>query len=584
MASVAREGLDHTVQDSALLRRIADTVAIMLYELEVLPDGSLHCHEFIGLDALIGKVPPGVSPDDAYDAAIHEDDRDLYERGNAALAHGQAVEIEYRLVGSDGTERWVLDRMRPHRAADGRLIVGGVVADITERKATEAELARARELAKNALHDPLTGLANRSAIQEHLDLAIARAKRNDDGIALLYIDLDDFKLINDSFGHGAGDELLRDVSSRLLSAVRSSDVVARQGGDEFLILLADLGRGGVAGALGPGALASQAETVATKLRGALRTPFLLDGLEIYLSASVGISLYPTDAPDASTLLKHADVAMYSVKEGGRDGHAVYARDSDTGLEQVSAVSRLHRTLQTGEGLELYYQPLVTLPDERIVGAEALLRWHDGDRGIVSPGQFIPLAERVGLMGAISDWVIEHACLQAGSWMRAGHELYVSLNLPPSYCQSTGMAYLEGCANFAGVPLSRLMIEITESALLPNSRRPLEDIVAEAASNGLKLAIDDFGTGYSTLGRLNQNWVDTLKIDRSFITGLGTDVHARDLVAAMIHLARTLKLEPLAEGIETTAQKRLLVELGCTHGQGFLFSRPVPAAEFEQLLA
>jgi EAL domain-containing protein (putative c-di-GMP-specific phosphodiesterase class I) len=324
--------------------------------------------------------------------------------------------------------------------------------------------------------------------------------------------------------------------------------------------------------------------VATKLRETLRVPFTVAGLEIYLSASIGISIYPSDAVDASTLLKHADVAMYSVKGSGRDGHALYTADSDTGFEQVSAVSRLHRTLQTGEGLELYYQPLVSLAEEKIVGAEALLRWHDGANGIVSPGTFIPLAERVGLIGAISDWVIEHACLQASDWIRAGQELYVSINLPPSYCQTTGMSYLESCAERSGVPLERLMIEITESALLPGGQRRLEDIVAEAAGKGLKLAIDDFGTGYSTLGRLNQNWVDTLKIDRSFITGLETDEHARELVAAMIHLARTLNLEPLAEGIETPAQKQLLIELGCTHGQGFLFSRPVPAVDFGALLA
>jgi PAS domain-containing protein len=222
MVSAAREGLDQNAHDSALLRRIADMVAIMLYELEVLPDGSLHCHEFIGLDALIGQVPPGVSPDDAYDAAVHRDDREIYESGSAALQHGDAVEIEYRLAGPDGTDRWVLDRMRPRRTPDGRLIVGGVVADITERKATEAELARARELAKNALYDPLTGLANRSAIQEHLELAIARAKRSNGGVALLFIDLDDFKLVNDSFGHGAGDELLRPSAAQTSSRARAA--------------------------------------------------------------------------------------------------------------------------------------------------------------------------------------------------------------------------------------------------------------------------------------------------------------------------------------------------------------------------
>jgi diguanylate cyclase (GGDEF)-like protein len=467
--------------------------------------------------------------------------------------------------------------MRPEGSVeDGCMLVGGVVADITARKRIEAEAME--KLAHAALHDSLTGLANRTSFLEHLELALTRAARTHKGAAVLFIDLDNFKLVNDSFGHAAGDELLKAVGSRLRGAIRQMDVVARQGGDEFLILLSDLERH----AAEEIDFMRAAEAVASTLHRILLAPFVVEGIEIYISASVGISLYPCDADDSETLLKHADVAMYSVKDGGRDGHAMYRRSADTALEQISMASRLRKTVEAGHGLVLHYQPLVNLETETLVGVEALVRWQDGERGLVQPGDFIPLAEQIGLIGSLSDWVIDEACGQALAWQEQGMDLYVSINLPPSYCQATGMAHLAAAAAAAGLELERLMIEVTESALIPDSGRQMEDTLADMHKRGLKLAIDDFGTGYSSLGRLNKTWVSMLKIDRSFVQGLPEDEHARKLVASIVQLAHTLGLEPLAEGVETEEQRRFLLDNGCRYGQGFLFSRPVPEHEIEPL--
>jgi len=577
MSLVSAEPLRRSFPDyeSELLQRIAGTVAIMLYEMELRRDGTFECLAFVGLETLIGPVPVGMSSEEAYDAAVHPEDREVYDQAVDGLRQGEPVEVEYRLIDPTGEVRWVLDRMRPERdLEDGRLIVSGVVADISERKRVEAE---AREkLAYAALHDSLTGLANRASFLEHLELGLKRAHRTKKGVGVLFIDLDNFKLVNDSFGHGAGDELLKAVGSRLRAAVRGMDVVARQGGDEFLILLSDLELD--ADDEAPASRATEA--VASKVGAILSEPFLVDGIEIYVSASVGISLYPADGDDAETLLKHADVAMYSVKDAGRDGYARYSRRGNTALEQISTAGRLRKSIESGRGLVLHYQPLMNLETAEVVGVEALVRWQDGDRGLVPPDEFIPLAEQVGLIGSLSDWVVAEACRQASAWQKQGLDFYVSINVPPSYCQPTGMAHLAAAANAAGIGLEGLMIEVTESALAPDKRANLEDTLTEMRRQGLRLAIDDFGTGYSSLGRLNQTWVNMLKIDRSFVMELDESDHARNLVASVVQLAQTLGLEPLAEGVETEQQRSFLVEQGCRYGQGFLFSRPLPTDEIQ----
>jgi diguanylate cyclase (GGDEF)-like protein/PAS domain S-box-containing protein len=568
--------------DSDLLRRIAGTVSIMLYEMECHADGSFECTEFVGLESLIGRVPDGISPEDAYDAAVHPDDREAYELATVKVAGGEPADVEYRLVSLDGTTRWVLDRMRPESSHAGRSLVSGVVADITARKLAERDLLEAQQqeaerLEHAGLHDPLTGLPNRIAFQRYLDEALARSGRTGAALGVLFIDLDNFKLINDSFGHAAGDGLLMAVATRLRSTIRKADIVCRQGGDEFLILLADLDVG-VASAAPDSAGLVAAEDVGRKLGRILQAPFSVEGIEVFITASVGISLFPRDAADAETLLKHADVAMYTVKQAGRDGHSLYELGNDTALKQISAATRLRKTIDRGQGLVLHYQPLVNIETGELVGCEALIRWQDGERGLVPPDEFIPLAERVGLIGPITDWVIGEACRQATAWRDRGLDLYVSINVPPSYCQPTGMNHLLTTARDAGIGLDRLVIEVTESALSPDSRQPIEPTLAEMRRCGLQLAIDDFGTGYSSLGRLNQSWVSMLKIDRSFVSALPGDEHAAAIVRSVVELADRLGLEPIAEGIETEEQRRFLVECGCRFGQGFLFSRAVPSDE------
>jgi diguanylate cyclase (GGDEF)-like protein/PAS domain S-box-containing protein len=505
---------------------------------------------------------------------IHEDDRRRVLEGfEAARVDGVPFVSEYRIVRPDGSMVWVHDECVIVRNPAGEpLYRQGYLLDITQRKLAEERLGHL------AYHDSLTGLPNRDLFSEHLEVALARVSGHGHGVAVLYVDLDDFKLVNDSLGHGAGDELLIEVARRLRGAVRSGDIVARQGGDEFLILVADLDV-----AVGsPGAdIADVARGVAENLREALSAPFELGGTEVYCSGSVGISLYPVDAVDAESLLKHADTAMYRAKESGRDGHQVYSRDGGDAMARLSMAGRLRRAAARDEFV-LHYQPLVDLSTGGIVGVEALIRWMDGDRGLVMPGDFIPLAERTGLIGPISEWVLEEACRQGRTWRDAGLDLYVSVNMPAAFWEPTAMRHVLDTIDSFGLSPDRMMIEITESTVARESLHAAP-ILAELHERGLRLAIDDFGTGESSLGRLHQMSVTTLKIDRSFVAGVPADHNACVLVSGVIGLADGLGLQALAEGIETEAQRAFLVAHSCPLGQGYLFSPPVAAAQIEPLV-
>jgi diguanylate cyclase (GGDEF)-like protein len=443
---------------------------------------------------------------------------------------------------------------------------------ITDAGTVEALKVAAGDAIHRSLHDDLTGLPNRVQLLERLNGALGRG---DVGIAVLYVDIDDFKLVNDSFGHIAGDALVLEASRRLVDAVGSAEAVSRLGGDEFAILLADLdpGRGG-------GGTGLAADAMAERIRAALRAPAEVAGTEIYCSASVGISLFPADAADPMNLLKHADTALHQAKGAGRDAQRRYTEAPGDALEQLAMAGRLRRAIDEGN-LRLHYQPLVELRSGAVVGVEALVRWQDGKR-LVMPGDFIPLAERTGLIGALSDWVIGEACRQSREWRDAGLDLYVSVNLPPAFWEPTAMRQVLRTIESFGLAPDRMMIEITESAFMNAPVRD-EPVLAELHRRGLRLAIDDFGTGQSSLGRLHKMAVTTLKIDRTFVADLPGDHGADVLVRGIIGMAEGLGLQPLAEGIETEEQRTFLIEHGCALGQGYLFSKPVPAERIESLV-
>jgi diguanylate cyclase (GGDEF)-like protein/PAS domain S-box-containing protein len=501
---------------------------------------------------------------------VHPDDRErVLGELAAATAAGSPLSTEYRIVRPDGGIVWVLDESAVVQdAGAGRPCRQGYLLDMTAHRRVEEELAHVAE------HDPLTGLPNWDMFQQRVREAVARAESAGRGAAVLLVDLDDFKLVNDSFGHAAGDALVVEAARRLVEAVEDGGAVSRLGGDEFAVLLADLdpGRGGSGTGLA-------ADAMAERVRTALRAPAEIDGTEIYCPASVGISLYPEDAADPATLLRYADTALFQAKAAGRDGQSRYTHPSADALEQLAMTGRLRRAIEDGR-LVLHYQPLVDLESRAIAGVEALVRWQDGSR-LVMPGDFIPLAERTGLIGPLSTWVIAEACRQNRAWRDAGIDLYVSVNLPPAFWEPAAMGEVVETIESYGLPPDRMMIEITESAFM-NAPHRNEPALAEIHSRGLRVAIDDFGLGYSSLGRLAQMAVTTLKIDRSFIADLSED-HARVLVATMIRMAEGLGLQPLAEGIETEEQRTFLLEQGCAMGQGYLFSKPAPAATIERLL-
>jgi diguanylate cyclase (GGDEF)-like protein/PAS domain S-box-containing protein len=442
-----------------------------------------------------------------------------------------------------------------------------ISTDISERKASEARIEFL------AHHDPLTDLPNRLLLRDRLERAIVQCERVNTRVALLFIDLDRFKTVNDSLGHPVGDRLLREAARRLRECVREMDTVSRQGGDEFLIVLSDLKDG------------DAASRIAEQILAALSVPFSLDGHEIAISCSVGVSVYPEDGRDFDELLKKSDIAMYHAKEAGRNAFRYYTeRMNIDALERLDLQNRLRRGLEQGEFV-LHYQPVVELATRRVVGAEALVRWNSPDSGLVMPGRFIAVAEECGLIVPLGDWVLREACRQLRRWHDAGHgELFLAVNLSAiQFRRGSVLESVTRALSDAGANPGALELELTESILLQGAEHVLA-IVRQLKSLGVRLSIDDFGTGYSSLAYLKRFAVDKLKIDQSFVIDLPTDADNAAIVSAIIQMAKSLNLQVLAEGVENEQAVAHLRSLACDHAQGYHFGRPVTADEFRMLVA
>jgi diguanylate cyclase (GGDEF)-like protein/PAS domain S-box-containing protein len=442
----------------------------------------------------------------------------------------------------------------------------GVGTDISELKRSEEQLQHL------AHHDPLTGLPNRLMAQARLEHALQRAQRRNSRIAVLFLDLDGFKHINDSLGHSVGDGMLTTIAQRLKGRLRDEDALARLGGDEFLLLAENI------------QTPADAANIARKLLESLQQPLDLGGRQLFVTASIGISLYPDDGRSWSELIRNADTAMYQAKAAGRDQFCFYTADMNANaLAQLELEVSL-RQAQAQSRFELHYQPKIDLGHGHTVGFEALLRMHDTHGKLLLPGTFIPMAERSGLIIPIGAWVIEAACRQARRWHDAGHtHLTVAVNVSACQFHHPDFAdHVRLALQHSGLPGSALELELTESVLMTDPDTAVDRLLALKRS-GVRLALDDFGTGYSSLGYLLRLPIDALKIDRSFVAGLGHDVHAIDIVNSIIGLARRMKLRVVAEGVETTAQASSLRAYGCDEMQGYLLSRPMAAAATEEWL-
>ena len=459
---------------------------------------------------------------------------------------------------------------------EGPPMFAAFIRDISERKRTESQIAFL------AYHDKLTGLPNRAMFEQLVDMAIARARRHDWAVAVLYLDIDNLKLVNDSLGHAAGDELLRQIADRLVEVSRATDTVARLGGDEFLVLLADLPNYAPGGdALSPQNPIQTTETVAARIHGCFAKPFILGETEFYASTSVGISVFPLDAEDGRSLLRNADGAMYRSKKAG-PGRSMISPMVLGGVDdKLSFVAKLREAVAQASWV-LHYQPIVDLVRGDVVGVEALIRWRDKDGSLIGPTQFIPIAEEMGFIGTIGDWVIDELLAQSQAWRARGIDYIVSFNLSPRQLWLPDLSErLLSRVDAAGVDASSLLIEITESTAMADPDRT-QQILLGLRRRGLRIAIDDFGTGYSSLSRLKDLAVDVLKIDRSFVRDVPQDRNARTMVKGIVQLAHSLGMAPLAEGIETEDQWRFLVDNECLLGQGYHFKHPAPAEEIGDL--
>ena len=442
----------------------------------------------------------------------------------------------------------------------------GVARDITDRKRAEEVISY------QAYHDILTDLPNRMLFKDRLGLAVIQAKRKLTELAVMFVDLDRFKLVNDTLGHVKGDELLQQAAQRLKDCLRRGDTLARQGGDEFTIVLPELRD------------RADAKAIADKFLESLQRPFDLDGHQVHISASIGIAIYPGDGETIDELLRHADIAMYQVKALGKNGHSFYHNSMlDVSHQKIALEQSLRKALEHNE-LEMYYQPQVDVATGRIIGAEGLMRWNHPQRGLLSAGEFLPFAEENGLMLPISDWMLGALCRDLLQWNAHGGEaLRLSLNLSPQYLdRGDFFEKMRGALTRYGISPAQIEVEITENIAIRNPQYAIEQL-NKLCQLGVSVAIDDFGTGYSSLAYLHRFPIHTIKIDQSFVKEIHDENGHYPVILAIISIARGLGLHLVAEGVETEVQSRYLEANGCTTMQGYLYHRPISLASFIDVL-
>jgi diguanylate cyclase (GGDEF)-like protein/PAS domain S-box-containing protein len=514
-----------------------------------------------------------------YGSIIHPGDRRyVTEEIEQALQEGSPYTLQYRVIHAGGDERWVSERGRAILGADGgRLWLDGVILDVTDqvlaeqdRERAEQELRRQSELNRHqALHDALTGLPNRTLFHDRVQLAILAAERGRGQLAVLVMDLDRFKEINDTLGHASGDRFLVEAAHRLEATLRGADSISRLGGDEFAMLLQGIDGQSVAAAAG-------------RIARAFELPFTLDGLPLQIEASIGVAMYPRDAQDVNGLIQRADVAMY-VAKNDRVGWATYDLAQDRHEPaRLSLIAELRRAIDEHE-LVLHYQPKIELRGGRVAGVEALVRWHHPTRGLLSPEMFIDIAQETSLIRPFTLYVIDEALRQCRVWAQEQRALVVAVNVSARNLIDVDFPDQVGALLAKwDVPAPALELEITESAIVADMFR-MKAVLERLGAMGLRLSVDDFGTGYTSLGYLRRLPITELKIDRSFIAKMTSSEEDAVIVRSTIDLGRNLGLGVVAEGVEDPDVLARLKQLGCDVAQGYLVSRPVPAAELSDWL-
>ena len=529
----------------------------------------------------------GFSRDDLlgqhYSMLVHDEDQ---ERARYAFSErrlderaSRNVELRLKCHSGSGADRTFSNTLMtialnaigvhlPERELRRHELFGiyGVARDITDRKRAEEVISY------QAYHDILTDLPNRMLFKDRLGLAVIQAKRKLSELAVMFIDLDRFKLVNDTLGHVKGDELLQQVALRLKDCLRRGDTLARQGGDEFTIVLPELRD------------RQDAKAIADKFLECLQQPFDLDGHQVHISASIGIAIYPGDGETIDELLRHADIAMYQVKALGKNGHSFYHNSMlDVSHQKIALEQSLRKALELNQ-LEMYYQPQVDVATGRIIGAEGLMRWNHPQRGLLTAGEFLPFAEENGLMLPISDWMLGALCRDLLQWNAAGGEdIRLSLNLSPQYLdRGDFFEKMRGALTRYGIEPAQIEVEITENICIRNPQYAIEQL-NKLCQLGVSVAIDDFGTGYSSLSYLHRFPIHTIKIDQSFVKEIHDEQGHFPVVLAIISIARGLGLHLIAEGVETEVQARYLQASGCTTMQGYLYHRPISLGSFIEVL-